>query len=395
MISRAPAPITLVEMFITNDALYLFGLAPGGASPQGTAIDTGSPDSALEQITGTVASWAPPDARLCLVLHGQLNAFPLHTLEHEGVPLGLRNPVCYAPSASILAVCRNRRSPRRRSGVVLADARFGTPAPILRAQALAVGSKLEERQVLVGTEASRANLLAALGDLDAGLVHLGVHGRFEADDASLSAVALADGWISAEDLAGLDLHADLVTLAACESGQTGLIGDDEILGLTRSLLAAGVASVLVADQEVEELPTALLLEHFYDQLLTGGAAKVDALRAAQAWVRGITVDGALAYLGSIAPAFAGDPVGMAHLLLTAAELHAEARAFEAAGERFAVLEQQIAEMTEIPAGLAEKASAGRARAQLMARTAQDADYERTPFADPRYWGTLELIGDWH
>jgi CHAT domain-containing protein len=338
----------------------------------------------------------PPDARLCLVAHGELSKVPLHTLDVGGVPLGLRNLVFYAPSTSILGVCRSRRSPRRRSGVVLADARVGTPAPILRAQALAVGTKLDRRRVLLGLDANRANLLAALSDLEAGLVHLGIHGRFEEEDPTLSAVALADGWLTAEELAGLDLHVDLVVLAACNSGETGLIGDDEILGLTRSLLYAGVASVLVTDDAVEELPTALLLDYFYDHLLVAGRTKVDAMRAAQDQLRATTIAGALAYLTANAGAITGDPIGDAHLLLTEAELHAQAWAFAEADQRFAALEQRLADSPlTYPSALAGKADAGRARVQLMARTGRSADYEQTPFADPRFWGSFVLVGDWH
>jgi CHAT domain-containing protein/tetratricopeptide (TPR) repeat protein len=390
------APVTLVEMFMMSHALYLFGLGSDWPEPQGVALDIASTEALLARLTTTVASWVQPGTRLCLVMHGELNRFPFHAVEVGGQALGIRNPVFYAPSASILQVCRNRRSPRRRSGVVLADARVGTPAPILRAQALAIGSKLDERRVLLGADANRANLLAALGDLDAGLVHLGIHGRFETDDPTLSAIGLADGWLTAEELAGLDLHVDLVTLAACNSGETGLIGDDEILGLTRSLLYAGVASVLVADQAVEEFPTALLLEYFYDHLLVSGEAKVDALRAAQDELCTTTVTKALAYLETNSAAVTDDPVGDAHLLLTQAELYAEAWAFEEANRRFAALQQRIADAPlAFPATLAQKVEAGRARVQLMARTGHGADYERTPFADPSYWAPFALIGDWH
>jgi len=390
------APVTLVEMFVAGSTLYLFGLGPGWPVPQGVPLDMASTEVLLASLTTTVASWVQPGTRLCLVAHGELNRFPFHAVDVGGEALGLRNPVFYAPSASILGVCRNRRSPRRRSGVVLADARAGTPAPFLRAQALAIGSKLDERRVLLGADANRANLLAALGDLDAGLVHLGIHGRFEADDPTLSAVGLADGWLSAEELADLDLHADLVTLAACNSGETGLIGDDEILGLTRSLLYAGVASVLVADRAVEEFPTALLLEYFYDHLLVSGDAKVDAMRAAQDELCTTTVTKALAYLEATSAAVTGDPVGDAHLLLTQAELHAEAWAFEEADQRLAALQQRIADAPlALPTTLTQKVEAGRARVQLMSRTGRSADYARTPFADPSYWAPFALIGDWH
>lgn len=88
--------------------------------------------------------------------------------------------------------------------------------------------------------------------------------------------------------------------------------------------------------------------------------------------------------------------GDAHLLLSEAELHAEAWALAEADQRFAVRQQQIADAPfTLPAALAEKAEAGRAQVQSMARTGRSADYGRTPFADPRHWGPFVLIGDWH
>ena len=389
-------PFTLAELFATDDAIYLFMVVPGSPAPRGIPLDTDSEAATLASLTTRIGAWVPSGTRLGLVAHGRLSAFPFHVLDVDGVPMGLRNPVFYAPSASILEICRSRSRPRRQSGVVLADSGLGAPAPILRGQAVALAAKLDEHRVLLGPDASRASLLAALGDLDAGLVHLAIHGRFEAKDPTLSAIALADGWLTAEELAGLDLHADLVTLAACHSGVTGLIGDDEILGLTRAMLHAGVASVLVADQAVEEVPTALLLEYFYDELLTGGRPKADALRSAQARLRATTVSQVLAYLAANEAMIAGDLPGQAHLLLTEAELHAEAWSFERADQQFSRLQELLASGSPAsPAGLAERAEAGRARVQLMARTGRTADYERTPFTDPAYWGPFVLVGDWH
>ncbi|MGF1524679.1 MAG: CHAT domain-containing protein [Leptolyngbyaceae cyanobacterium] len=75
-----------------------------------------------------------------------------------------------------------------------------------------------------------------------------------------------DGWLTAEEIATLDLQADLVILSACDTGR-GRITGDGVIGLTRSFLLAGADTVIVSLWQVPDLPTAALMVAFYEQLM--------------------------------------------------------------------------------------------------------------------------------
>ncbi|MEO0378035.1 MAG: CHAT domain-containing protein, partial [Cyanobacteria bacterium P01_A01_bin.17] len=98
------------------------------------------------------------------------------------------------------------------------------------------------------------------------------------------AIALApdpdqDGLLtSAEIIDELTLQADLVVLSACDTGRGDITGDG-VLGLSRSLIAAGTHSLVVSLWSVPDAPTASLMIAFYQELKQGND-KAHALRQA-------------------------------------------------------------------------------------------------------------------
>jgi hypothetical protein len=106
------------------------------------------------------------------------------------------------------------------------------------------------------------------------------HGEFRPDNPLFSGLALADGWLTTLDIFNLRLQASLVTLSACQSGQSQVGGGDELLGLMRAFLYAGAASLVLSLWAVEDRSTALLMEAFYAKLAEGWS-KGAALRHAQ------------------------------------------------------------------------------------------------------------------
>ena len=69
-----------------------------------------------------------------------------------------------------------------------------------------------------------------------------------------------------------------MVLSACDTGR-GKITGDGVVGLSRSLISAGVPSVLVSLWSVPDAPTAELMTEFYRQWETTGD-KAQALRQA-------------------------------------------------------------------------------------------------------------------
>lgn len=72
------------------------------------------------------------------------------------------------------------------------------------------------------------------------------------------------GLLTASEILNLRLSSKLVVLSACDTGR-GKITGDGVIGLARSFIAAGTASVLVSLWAVPDAPTAELMQVFYQQ----------------------------------------------------------------------------------------------------------------------------------
>jgi CHAT domain-containing protein len=99
-----------------------------------------------------------------------------------------------------------------------------------------------------------------------------------------------DGLLTAEDVAGLDLlDTELVVLSACETGLGEVRTGEGVFGLRRAFIVAGAKALVMSLWKVPDLPTAVLMERFYHNLLSRQLPRAEALREAQAHVRDITV----------------------------------------------------------------------------------------------------------
>ncbi|MBE9080364.1 CHAT domain-containing protein [Romeria aff. gracilis LEGE 07310] len=143
-------------------------------------------------------------------------------------------------------------------------------------------------QPLTGNEATEARVKQLLPS--AGIIHLATHGLLDYGDPKTSgvrdlpgAVALApgsgeDGLLTSAEIYDMNLQANLAILSACDTGR-GRITGDGVVGLSRSLITAGVPSVIVSLWSVPDAPTAELMTEFYRQLREG-QDKAQALRQA-------------------------------------------------------------------------------------------------------------------
>lgn len=142
---------------------------------------------------------------------------------------------------------------------------------------------LLKTQALTGNQATKAAVVQQM--TQARLVHLATHGLLD-DFKGLGvpgAIALApaakdDGLLTASEILNLKLNTDLVVLSACDTGR-GRITGDGVVGLSRSLIAAGAPSVIVSLWQVPDAPTATLMTQFY-QTLQQQPDKAQALRQA-------------------------------------------------------------------------------------------------------------------
>ncbi len=198
-------------------------------------------------------------AKLLIVPHGLLHQIPFHALHDGRAYLLERFEISYAPSVTLFTLCQQKPRPAATHALVM-----GVTDPLIPAvntEVSAVMAQFTNATVKTGceatthalhTEASRANL-----------IHLACHGLFRADNPMWSALKLHDGWLTAADILQFNLPNSLVTLSACESGQSQIETGDELIGLARAFLGAGAVSLVVSLWIVQDETTAGLMSDWY------------------------------------------------------------------------------------------------------------------------------------
>ena len=92
-----------------------------------------------------------------------------------------------------------------------------------------------------------------------------------------------DGLLTASDILGLSLDADLVVLSACNTGGPGgQTGGESLSGLARAFFYAGARSLLVTHWETPDEPTTVLMVDTFKRLGSGTYSLAEALRESQA-----------------------------------------------------------------------------------------------------------------
>jgi CHAT domain-containing protein len=254
------------------------------ACARGDALDPGAALAA--QLVAPFDDVIAAHDRIVIAPYGELHRLPFAALPWRGDFLGLGKALSHVPSATLFAALS--RAARRSPPAMLA---IGDPADMGDGLPALAAARDEARhvaaryggQALVGPDATLDNVLAALPHHH--LFHFGSHAVLDHDAPLRSGIALASGArLTVQDLLALRFDADLVTLGACQTGLGAITGGEEIVGLTRGVLAAGARCLVVSLWRVNDVATALMMRAFYDAL-HGGALPSAALRAAQAAVR--------------------------------------------------------------------------------------------------------------
>jgi CHAT domain-containing protein len=161
--------------------------------------------------------------------------------------------------------------------------------PFTRREAKAIAALAPASRVAVDFEASRANVTSA--EL-AGYryVHFATHGFLNSAHPELSGLVLSlfdrqgspqDGFLSANDVFGLELSADLVVLSGCRTALGQQLEGEGVMGLGRAFMYAGTSRVLASLWKVDDAATAELMGRLYEGLLRDGLRPAQALRRAQ------------------------------------------------------------------------------------------------------------------
>ncbi|HEX9029218.1 MAG TPA: CHAT domain-containing tetratricopeptide repeat protein, partial [Anaerolineales bacterium] len=228
-----------------------------------------------EPNTGEDGSALHTYRRLVIVPHGPLHYMPFQALYDGQRYLLEQHELSYLPGASFLRYSREARPSGQ--GLLSIGHSYQGNLPFTLQEAGTIAD-LWPGQAILEEQATLAQVRKAMPGPR--LLHLATHGDFRPDNPLFSGLALEDGWLTTLDVFSLHLNASLVTLSACQTGRSVIGGGDEMLGLMRSFLAAGAASLVSTLWAVEDYSTAQLMQAFY-QNLSAGQTKGAALQQAQ------------------------------------------------------------------------------------------------------------------
>ena len=248
-----------------------------------------------------------PNARVIFIPQKSLFVVPFPALiDADGKYLIEKHTILTAPAIQVLQLTNQQRkqvlgdkvlvvgNPTMPSiPVEIGEKPEQLPAlPGAQKEALAI-AKLLKTRAITGNQATKSSIVQQM--LKSRIIHLATHGLLD-DFKGLGvpgAIALApdppsslskeqqsgiNGLLTADEILDLKLNAELVVLSACDTGR-GKITGDGVIGLSRSLITAGVSSVIVSLWSVPDEPTASLMSEFY-QNIQKNPDKAQALRQA-------------------------------------------------------------------------------------------------------------------
>jgi CHAT domain-containing protein len=205
----------------------------------------------------------------------------------------ISDPV-YAPDDRRIALAAaapggTLRSPREASTSNLTRLPYSGMEARAVFKALAAGDTVE----LSGFDATSTRVLQ-LAPENLGVLHFATHALARRDFPEQSALYLSeyaadgsrldDSRLTASQIARSGLHADVVVLSGCATGDGGALRGEGVLGLTYGFLSNGSRSVVAALWPIEDAATARFMSEFYRAYRSSGRA-ADALRTAQMHMR--------------------------------------------------------------------------------------------------------------
>lgn len=149
-------------------------------------------------------------------------------------------------------------------------------------------------RALINQQATETELKRMASTCD--YLHISAHGVAEGVMPLFSRVLLEptatdDGNLTVREIFELGLHTQLVTLSACETGQSfsasgNDFGEQDRIGLIEAFLHAGAGSVLATLSPVSDQPTTEFMKHFYTELRAKKTKAVTLANTQRAMLRG-------------------------------------------------------------------------------------------------------------
>lgn len=248
-----------------------------------------------EALLGWTGDILDANERLLLVPGGPLRMLPFAALLWRGRALVATHACSVLPTLGVFPDLVSRKSMNFQNAAIAA---FGNPSaarwtsptgeritagPLRHAereaQEVAMLAGERAQPLRCSSEVTRDAVLDALRTAD--IVHLATHARFCAEAPLFSAFLLADGeQLTVIDLIAVESRCRLIVASACSTGEGAYTSGDDVLGVSRGLLACGAQAAVVSLWPIDDAHTADLMVAFYQGLFSA-LDPAQALRQAQ------------------------------------------------------------------------------------------------------------------
>ncbi|MDM3851744.1 MAG: tetratricopeptide repeat protein [Aphanizomenon gracile PMC627.10] len=220
--------------------------------------------------------------RVVFIPQNQLFLVPFPALQDEkGKYLIEKHTILTAPSIQVLDLTHKRKNALKKSGVGREILVVGNPtmpknpitneqeSPLPGAEREVVKiAELLKTQAITGNKATKTAIVQKMPT--ARIIHFATHGFFKGFGVVPGAIAFApsgedNGFLTSGEILDLKLNAELIVLSACDTGQGDIKGDG-VIGLSRSLISAGIPSIVVSLWAVGDDSTSFLMTEFYKNM---------------------------------------------------------------------------------------------------------------------------------
>jgi hypothetical protein len=216
--------------------------------------------------------------QLLILPEGQLASLPWPAMSQNGESVVDKCAISFAPSLRHYLHARKLKTRSTKASIFVG---LSEDLTHLRDEVATVSSRLHGRDMTVFDPCRRADWP---DHSSAKIWHFTGHAQLRSDNPFYSALLLADGPLFAADFRLKRNRVELITLAACRTGQQTSLPGEEAGGLVRSLLEMGAHNVIAGNWAVSDFSTTVWSDLLYKSYLSGSSAG-QAVREAALGVR--------------------------------------------------------------------------------------------------------------